>query len=136
MTAAVHHGVGAADLANSTGAAITSARTRDAGSSSNSSSIDVVATVPPTLSPSSGPALWHHAQLLASAVAGSSVGWALRSLNYGVSDAVSTYAVSKNGGASISGAAVVFEASETLGSSSTLQHHARMLAIAVSQRAA
>ena len=81
-------------------------------------------------------ALWHHAQLLASAVAGSSVGRALLALSYSVSDAVSAPASCRNSGASVSDATVMLEAPGTRSSSFAQRHHARMLANAVSQRAA
>jgi len=57
-------------------------------------------------------------------------------LNYRLSDAVSAHVAPRNGGASVSGANWMYEASEILSRSLTLRHHAWMLAIAVSQRAA
>jgi len=60
-----------------------------------------------------------------------------RPLNYRLSNAVSMGGRRGNGGAPVSGADGVHEASETLISNSFAQrHHARMLATAVSQRAA
>ena len=59
-----------------------------------------------------------------------------RPLNYRLSDALSTRVAPRNGGVSVSGVVVVYEASGTLGSSSALRHRAWMLANAVSQRAA
>ena len=59
-----------------------------------------------------------------------------RPLNYRLSDALSTRVAPRNGGVSVSGVVVVYEAAETLGSSSALRHRAWMLANAVSQRAA
>ena len=79
----------------------------------------------------------HHGQMLANAVS-QRAAWVLvpLPLNYRVSDAVSTHVVRRNGGASVSGADGVHEASETLSNSFAQRHHARMLATAVSQRAA
>jgi hypothetical protein len=60
----------------------------------------------------------------------------LRPLNYRLSDAVSMGGRRRNGGASVSGADGMHEASETLSSSFVLRRRARMLANAMSQRAA
>ena len=57
-------------------------------------------------------------------------------LDYRESDAVSAHVVPRNGGASVSGANWVYEASEILSSSLAMRHHAWMQANAVSQRAA
>ena len=63
--------------------------------------------------------------------------WVLvpRPLNYRLSDALWTRVAPRNGGVSVSGVVVVYEASGTLGSSFVLRHHAWMLANAVSQGA-
>ena len=82
-------------------------------------------------------ALRHHDQMQTNAVS-QGVVWVLvpRSLNYRVSDAVSMGGRRRNRGASVSGADGVHAASETLSNSFAQRHHARMLATAVSQRAA
>ena len=79
----------------------------------------------------------HHAWMLASAVS-QRAAWVLlpRPLNYRLSNAVSMGGRRRNGGASVSGADGVHEASGALSSSFALRHRARMLANAVSQRAA
>ena len=81
--------------------------------------------------------VYHHDQMQANAVSQRAV-WVLvpRPLNYRLSDAVSTHVAPRNGGASVSAADGVHEASETLSSSFALRHHAWMQANAVSQRAA
>jgi len=87
---------------------------------------------------SSSSAWQHHAwRMQANAVSQRAV-WVLvlRTLNDRVSDAVSMGGRRRNGGATISGADGVLAASATLSTSFALQHHARMQAVAVSQRAA
>ena len=59
-----------------------------------------------------------------------------RLLNYRLSDAVSAHVAPRNGGASVSGAVVAYEASGTLSRSFARWHRAWMQANAVSQRAA
>ena len=82
-------------------------------------------------------ALRHHDQMQANAVS-QRAAWVLvpRPLNCRVSDAVSARVAPRNGGACVSGADGVHEASETLRSSFALRHHDQMQANAVSQRAA
>jgi len=77
------------------------------------------------------------ARVLANAVAQSAV-WVLvlRTLTHSVSDAVLAPSSRRNSGASVSAAARVFAAYETLNSSLALWHHAQMLARAVALRAA
>ena len=79
----------------------------------------------------------HHAWMQANAVS-QRAAWVLvpRPLNYRLSDAVSMGGRRRNGGASVSGADWVHKAPGTLSSSLAMRHHAWMLAIAVSQRAA
>ena len=79
----------------------------------------------------------HHAWMQANAVSQRAV-WVLvpRSLNYRVSDAVSMGGRRRSGGASVSGANWMHEASEILSSSFTLRHHAWMQANAVPQKVA
>ena len=79
----------------------------------------------------------HHAWMQANAV-WQRAAWVLlpRPLNYRLSNAVSMGGRRRNGGAPVSGANWMYEASEILSRSLTLRHHAWMLAIAVSQRAA
>ena len=78
----------------------------------------------------------HHGQMQANAVS-QRAAWVLvpRPLNYRLSDALWTRVAPRNGGVSVSGVVVVYEASGTLGSSFVLRHHAWMLANAVSQGA-
>ena len=80
--------------------------------------------------------VYHHDQMQANAVSQRAV-WVLvpRPLNYRLSDAVSAHVAPRNGGASVSAANGVHEASEALSSSFALRHHAWMQANAVSQRA-
>ena len=82
-------------------------------------------------------ALRHHDRIQANAVSQRAARvLMLRSLNYRLRDAVSMGRRRRNGpngGASVSGADGVHEASETLSSSFTLRHHAWMQAIPVSQ---
>ena len=82
-------------------------------------------------------ALRHHDQMQANAVS-QRAAWVLvaRPLNCRLSDAVSTHVAPRNGGASVSGANWMYEASVTVSRSLAMRHHAWMLAIAVSQRAA
>jgi hypothetical protein len=80
--------------------------------------------------------VYHHAQMLASAAALSSVVCGYLALSYSVSDAVSTHVMPRNSGALVSGVHGVHETPETLSSSFALRHHAWMQANAVSQRAA
>ena len=79
----------------------------------------------------------HHAWMQANAVS-QRAAWVLvpRPLNYRLRDAASTHVVPRNGGASVSGADGVHEASGTLSRSFTLRHHAWMQANAVPQKAA
>ena len=80
--------------------------------------------------------MYHHALVQADAVSQRAARVLVpRPLNYSVSDAESMHAAPRNGGASVSGAHGVHGASETLSSSFTLRHHARMLANAVSRGA-
>ena len=81
--------------------------------------------------------VYHHDQMQANAVS-QRAAWVLvpRPLNYRLSNAESMGGRRRNGGASVSAADGVHEASETLSGSFALRHHARMLATAVSQRAA
>ena len=82
-------------------------------------------------------AMYHHALMQANAVSQRAARVLVpRPLNYSLSDAVSMHVTPRDGGASISGAYWVHEASETLGSSLALRHHALVQADAVSQRAA
>ena len=85
---------------------------------------------------SSSFALRHNDQAPANAVLQRAV-WVLvpRSLNYRLSSAAPAHAAPRNGGASVSAANGVHEASEALSSSFALRHHAWMQANAVSQRA-
>ena len=80
--------------------------------------------------------VYHHEQMQANAVS-QRAAWVLvpRPLNCRLRDAVSAHVAPRNGGASVSGAYGVHEASETLSGSFAQRHHARMLANAVSQRA-
>ena len=80
--------------------------------------------------------LRHRAWMQANAVS-QRAAWVLvpRPLNYRLSDALWTRVAPRNGGVSVSGVVVVYEASGTLGSSFVLRHHAWMLANAVSQGA-
>ena len=79
----------------------------------------------------------HHAWMLAIAVS-QRAAWVLvrQTLNFRLSDAVSTDVAPRNGGASVSGAAGAHEASETLSSSLALRKNDQAQANAVSQRAA
>ena len=115
-------------------AILTRVAPRNGGVSVSVSGVVVVYEASGTLG--SNFALRHHAWLLANAVS-QRVAWVLmlRSLNYRVSDAVSTHVAPRNGGASVSGADGMHEASGTLSRSFALRHHAWMQAIAVSQRA-
>ena len=80
--------------------------------------------------------MYHRDQMQANAVS-QRAAWVLvpRPLNCRLRDAVSAHVAPRNGGASVSGAYGVHEASETLSGSFAQRHHARMLANAVSQRA-
>jgi len=71
--------------------------------------------------------VYYHDQMQANVVS-QRAAWVLmpRPLNYRVSDAVSMGGQRRNGGASVSAADGVHEASETLSSSFTLRHHAWM----------
>ena len=82
-------------------------------------------------------AMRHHAWMLANAVS-QRAAWVLvpRPLNYRLSDAASTRVAPRHGGAPVSGAYWMYEASRTLSRSLAMRHHAWMLANAVSQRAA
>jgi hypothetical protein len=60
----------------------------------------------------------------------------LQPLKYRLSDAASAHDAPRNGGASVSGAAGVFEAHGALSKSLAMYHRDQMLANAVSQRAA
>jgi hypothetical protein len=81
-------------------------------------------------------AMYYHALMQANAVSQRAARVLVpRPLNYRVSDAVSMHAAPRNGDASVSGAYWVHEASETLGRSLALRHHALVQANAVSQRA-
>ena len=60
----------------------------------------------------------------------------LQPLKYRFSDAASAHDAPRNGGASVSGAAGVFEAHRALSKSLAVYHRDQMLANAVSQRAA
>ena len=86
---------------------------------------------------SSSLAMRHHAWMQANAVS-QRAAWVLlpRPLNYRLSDAVSMGGRRRNGGASVSGANWMHEASGAVSRSLARRHHAWMLAIAVSQRAA
>ena len=86
---------------------------------------------------SSSISLRHHAWMQADAVS-QRAAWVLvpRPLNCRLSDAVSTHVAPRNGGASVSGANWVHEASETLSSSLALRNNDQAQANAVSQRAA
>ena len=79
----------------------------------------------------------HHARMQANAVS-QRAAWVLlpRPLNYRLSDAVSMGGRRRNDGASVSGANWMHEASGAVSRSLARRHHAWMLAIAVSQRAA
>ena len=81
--------------------------------------------------------MYHHDQMQANAVS-QRAAWVLvpRPLNYRLSNAESMGGRRRNGGTSVSAADGSQEASETLSGSFALRHHARMLATAVSQRAA
>ena len=81
--------------------------------------------------------VYHHDQMQANAVSQRAV-WVLvpRPLNYRLSDAVSAHVAPRNGGASVSAANGVHEASETLSSSLALRNNDQAQANAVSQRAA
>jgi hypothetical protein len=81
-------------------------------------------------------ALRHHAWMQANAVS-QRAAWVLvpRPLNYRLSDAVSMGGRRRNGGASVSGANWMHEASGTVSRCFALRHHAWMQASAVSQRA-
>ena len=59
-----------------------------------------------------------------------------RPMNYRLSNAVSTHVAPRNGGASVSAADGVYEASETLSSSFALRHDDEAQTNAVSQRVA
>ena len=79
----------------------------------------------------------HHGQMLANAVS-QRAAWVLvpQPLNCRLSDTESAHDAPSNGGASVSGADGVHEASGTLSRSFTLRHHAWMQANAVPQKAA
>ena len=108
-------------------------RRRNGGASA--SGAGVVHRASATLSSSF--AFRNHDQMQANAVS-QRAAWVLvpRPLNYRLSDAVSTHAAPRNGGASVSGTNRGHEASEALSSSFALRHHDQMQANAVSQRAA
>ena len=74
-------------------------------------------------------AVYHRDQMQANAVS-QRAAWVLlpRPLNYRLSDAASTHVAPGNGGASVSGVVVVYEASGTLSSSFALRDCAWMLA--------
>ena len=82
-------------------------------------------------------AVYHRDQMQANAVS-QRAAWVLlpRPLNYRLSDAASTHVAPGNGGASVLGVVVVYEASGTLSSSFALRDCAWMLANTMSQRAA
>jgi hypothetical protein len=81
--------------------------------------------------------VYHHDQMQANAVS-QRAAWVLvpRPLNCRLSDAVSTHVAPRNGGAPVSGANWVHDASGTLSSSCALRYNDQMQANAVSLRAA
>ena len=81
--------------------------------------------------------MYHRDQMLANAVS-QRAAWVLvlQPLKYRLSDAASAHDAPRNGGASVSGAAGVFEAHGALSKSLAVYHRDQMLANAVSQRAA